>query len=102
MRTVKLPRLVNQAATARFVLSFDNSTSPDQVQFLDGDESLRGSTDALQKLEFALRFPDVSSIKIIRMGTVSCDGTECKFELQPLNSMQQSTHPQVAVGAVKR
>jgi Flp pilus assembly protein TadD len=101
MRTVKLPRLVNQAATARFALSFDNSTSPDQVQFLDGDESLRGSTDALQKLEFALRFPDVSSIKIIRLGTISCDSTECRFEVQPLNSMQASPHPQVAAGAPK-
>ncbi|PYV65644.1 MAG: hypothetical protein DMG95_01160, partial [Acidobacteria bacterium] len=76
------------------------SSTPDRVQFLDGDETLRGAIEKLQTTEFPVKFPDVSSIKIIRMGTVSCQSSACKLEMQPLNSMQGSVHPQLA-GAAK-
>ena len=79
-----------------FELLFDNSSSPDRVKFLEGDEALNTQVDALQKADFPVKFPDVSSIKTILLGTISCDGTACKFEVQPLNSMQQSAVPQLA------
>jgi hypothetical protein len=101
MRSVTLPRLTSQAATARFALLFDNSNTPDRVQFLDGDESLRSAADKLQGTEFSVKFPNVSSIKIIRIGTVLCVASGCTFELQPLNSMQQVGHPEVASGPQK-
>jgi tetratricopeptide (TPR) repeat protein len=101
MRSVTLPRLTSQAATARFVLLFDNSNTPDRVQFLDGDESLRSAADKLQGTEFSVKFPNVSSIKIIRIGTVSCLASGCTFEFQPLNSMQQNIHPELATGPQK-
>jgi hypothetical protein len=96
MRVVALPRLTSQTAAARFALLFDNSNTPDRVQFVDGDDSLRSATEKLQSMEFAVKFPDVSSIKIIRFGTVSCVATGCSLELQPLNSMQHSAHPELA------
>ena len=96
MRSIAITGLPSNSATARFILLFDNSTTPDRVQFLDGDDSLRSAAEKLQGMEFAVRFPDVSSIKIIRLGTVSCRSTGCKLDLQPLNSMQESVHTQVA------
>ena len=96
MRTIALPSMNSGSASARFVLLFDNSTTPDRVQFLDGDDSLRSTAEKLQGMEFPVRFPDVSSIKIIRMGTVSCRNGGCKLDLQPQNSIQETGHPQVA------
>lgn len=96
MRMVALPRLTSQVASARFALMFDNSNTPERVQFLDGDQSLRGAAETLQQTAFTIKFPDVSSIKIIRIGTASCIASGCSFELQPLNSMLQSTHPELA------
>ena len=96
MRVIPLRRLVQQNATARFALLFDNSNTPDRVQFIDGDESLRVAADELQKIGFPVKFPDVSSIKIIRMGTVSCVASGCNFSLQPLNSMEQGAKSELA------
>ena len=96
MRILKLPQLVSQSGSARFALLFDNSITPDHVHFLDGDESLRHVEEKLQKLEYSVKFPDVSSIKIIRIGTVSCSASECRFEIQPLNSMQAKSQSKIA------
>jgi tetratricopeptide (TPR) repeat protein len=92
MRTIPLPQLASPAASARFGLLFDNSNSPDRIQFLDGDDSLRNAGEKLQKLDYPIKFPDISSIKIVRLGTISCNGSACKFQIQPLNSMQPNTH----------
>jgi len=86
MRVMSLPPLSSQPASAHFALLFDNSSSPDRVQFLEGDQSLRPAAEKLQKLDYPVRFPDVSSVKIIRLGAVSCSASECKLTLQPLNS----------------
>jgi len=96
MRSVVLSKLNTQTSAARFILMFDNSSSADRVQFLDGDEVLRNQTDALQKADFSIKFPEVSSIKLILIGAVSCGSSECRFEIQPLNSMQQGGVPQLA------
>jgi hypothetical protein len=101
MRLVTLPRLVSQTAAARFALMFDNSKNPERVQFIDGDESLRAVGDKLQGTAFPVKFPDMSSIKIILMGTVSCDPSGCNFEMQPLNSMQSNRNPRLAAGSKK-
>jgi tetratricopeptide (TPR) repeat protein/transglutaminase-like putative cysteine protease len=90
MRTLPLRRVVPQDAVARFALLFDNSNTPDRVQFIDGDESLHVAADELQKIGFPVKFPDVSSVKIVRMGKVSCVASGCSFSFQPLNSMEQS------------
>src|SRR5581483_7037644 len=51
MRNIRSPQLVSGTASARFEMMFDNSTNPERVQFLDGDESLRRTDEKLQKVE---------------------------------------------------
>jgi len=96
MRTIALPKLASDTASARFIFLFDNSTSPDRVQFLDGDDTLRDAAEKFQGMDFPVKFPDVSSIKIIRVGTVSCRNSGCKLEMQLLKSVQENIQPQVA------
>ncbi len=100
-RTLPLPQLVSQPASARFALLFDNTNAPDRVQFLDGDESLRAVGEKLQKVEFPVKFPDISSIKVVRIGTVSCAQSACRLQLQPLNAMQSNPIADAATAAKK-
>jgi tetratricopeptide (TPR) repeat protein len=88
MRNIGLPQLVSVIASARFEMLFDNSTNPERVQFLDGDESLRSAGEKLQKLDYPVKFPDVSSIKIVRLVKVSCTTSSCKLLLLPLGGME--------------
>jgi hypothetical protein len=101
MRTIRLPQLVSGTASARFEMLFDNSTNPERIQFLDGDESLRSAGEKLQRLEYPVKFPDISSIKVVRLMTVSCRASGCKLELTPLPSMQQSNASEVAAAPQK-
>ncbi len=98
MRNFHLAKIGSQPAAARFALLFDNSSAPDRAQFLDGDASLREAGEKLQKLEFPVRFPDVSSIKVVRLGTLSCGASECLFSLLPLQSAQPANLPLQAGG----
>jgi tetratricopeptide (TPR) repeat protein len=100
-KTLPLPQLVPQPASARFAILFDNSNTPDRIQFLDGDDSLRAAVEKLQRLEYPVKFPDISSIKVIRIGTVRCRASACAFQLQPLNAMQQSA-PSATATATKK
>jgi Flp pilus assembly protein TadD len=101
-KIIVLPQLVSQPASARFAFLFDNSSSPDRIQFLDGDDSLRSAGETLQKLEYPVKFPDISSIKVVLMGTISCKASACKLDLQPLNSMQQNTPVAATATAPKK
>lgn len=87
-RTVKLPAIVSGKASAQFILVFDSSDKPDHAEWLDGDASLRAAADELRKMEYPVKFPDVSSIKIVRKGTLSCDGSVCAMVLLPLEGLQ--------------
>ena len=68
MRTVKLPALATSAASAQFALVFDSSNKPERAQYLDGDPALRTASDKLRDEIFPVKFPDVSSVKIVRPG----------------------------------
>jgi tetratricopeptide (TPR) repeat protein len=96
LHTMHLPTVSSGTASARFEMLFDNSTTPDRVRFIDGDESLRNAAEKLQKVDYPIRFPDISSIKIIRLGTVICRNSTCNFELEPLGAMQHRTNSEVA------
>ncbi|HKR83409.1 MAG TPA: tetratricopeptide repeat protein, partial [Terriglobales bacterium] len=45
MRDINLPKRTTQKSAARFILMFDNSSSADRAQFVDGDEALRDQAD---------------------------------------------------------
>ncbi len=85
-RTVKLGAITSKTATARFNLVFDSSPQPERAEFVDGDESLRPAGAQMREKDFPVRFPDASSIKIVRRSEVSCDPSGCVAELLPIES----------------
>jgi tetratricopeptide (TPR) repeat protein/transglutaminase-like putative cysteine protease len=85
-RTVKLAGLTAKGGLARFNLVFDSSPRPERADFVDGDESLRSAGDKLRETDFPVKFPDVSSIKIVRRGVVTCSASGCTAELVPIEN----------------
>src|SRR5208282_5214248 len=83
-RTVKLGSISGKSVSARFNLVFDSSPRPERAEFVDGDESLRSAAEQLREKDFPVRFPDVSSVKIVRRGLLSCGGSGCAIELLPI------------------
>jgi hypothetical protein len=83
-RTVKLGPMTSKSVSARFNLVFDSSPRPERAEFVEGDESLRSAADQLREKDFPVRFPDVSSVKIVRRGRLSCGGSGCSIELLPI------------------
>ena len=88
MRTVKLPGTPSSKGTAHFILVFDASSKPNRVEYVDGDSALQAVSDKLRTFDYPVKFPDASSIKIIRRATVSCDGGTCSALLLPLEALQ--------------
>ncbi len=80
-RTVKLEAITAKTGSARFNLVFDSSPRPERAEFVDGDESLRSAGEQLREKDFPVKFPNVSSVKIVRRGVVSCGATGCGVEL---------------------
>ena len=89
-RTVKLGPITSKPVSARFNLVFDSSPRPERAEFVDGDESLRSAGEQLRNKDFPVRFPDVSSVKIVRRGVVSCSGSGCSIELLPIEQESPS------------
>jgi tetratricopeptide (TPR) repeat protein/transglutaminase-like putative cysteine protease len=89
-RTVKLDPITNKPVSARFNLVFDSSPRPERAEFVDGDESLRSAAEQLREKDFPVRFPDVSSVKIVRRGLLSCGGSGCGIELLPIDKESSS------------
>jgi tetratricopeptide (TPR) repeat protein/transglutaminase-like putative cysteine protease len=83
-RTVKLVGVTAKSGSARFNLVFDSSPRPERAEFVDGDETLRSASTQLRETDFPVKFPDVSSIKIVRLGVVTCSATGCSAELIPI------------------
>ena len=84
-RTVKLGAITSKTASARFNLVFDGSPRPERADFVEGDESLRAAGEQMREKDYPVRFPDASSIKIVRRGQVSCGSSGCAVELLPIN-----------------
>ncbi|HMB82560.1 MAG TPA: DUF3857 domain-containing protein, partial [Terriglobales bacterium] len=89
-RTVKLGPITSKPVSARFNLVFDSSPRPERAEFVDGDESLRSAAEHLREKDFPVRFPDVSSIKIVRRGQLSCGASGCAIELLPIEAEQRA------------
>jgi len=89
-RMVKLGVITSNSVSARFNLVFDSSPRPERAEFVDGDESLRSAAEQLREKDFPVRFPDVSSVKIVRRGLLSCGGAACSIELLPIEKESSS------------
>jgi transglutaminase-like putative cysteine protease/tetratricopeptide (TPR) repeat protein len=87
-RTVKVGSITSKPVlvSARFNLVFDSSPRPERAEFVDGDENLRSAAGQLRENDFPVRFPDVSSVKIVRRGRLSCGGSGCSIELLSIDS----------------
>jgi transglutaminase-like putative cysteine protease/Flp pilus assembly protein TadD len=83
-RTVKLGAITTKAVSARFNLVFDGSSRPERAEFIDGDETLRSAAEQLRDKEFPVKFPDASSVKIIRQGLLRCSAAGCSIEMQSI------------------
>ena len=91
-RTVKLGPIVisSKPVSARFNLVFDSSPRPERAEFVEGDESLRSAAEQLREKDFPVRFPDVSSVKIVSRGLLSCGALGCSIELLPIEKESSS------------
>jgi len=92
-RAVKLGAITNKTVAARFNLVFDSSPRPERAEFLDGDESLRAAGEQLREKDFPVRFPDVSSVKLVRRGLLSCGALGCSIELLAIEKDSSSGTP---------
>jgi tetratricopeptide (TPR) repeat protein/transglutaminase-like putative cysteine protease len=72
--------------SALFNLVFDSSPRPERAEFAQGDESLRPAADQMRDKDFPVRFPDASSIKIVRRAVVTCAASVCAAELLPIEA----------------
>jgi transglutaminase-like putative cysteine protease/tetratricopeptide (TPR) repeat protein len=92
---IKVGRSTSTAASAHFNLLFDGSPRPERAEFAGGDESLRSASEQLREKDFPVRFPDVSSVKIVRQAQVSCSGSGCQVEIIPIEKVSDvvASHP---------
>jgi hypothetical protein len=80
----KLAALPGSVGSAQLALTFEASNKPQRVDWLEGDASLRSVGDRLREKEFPVKFPDVSSVKIILRAVLTCDASACTVVLQPV------------------
>jgi transglutaminase-like putative cysteine protease/tetratricopeptide (TPR) repeat protein len=83
-RTVKVAAITSKQASAKFNFVFDSSPQPERAEFVEGDDSLRSAGEQLRTKDFPVRFPDASSIKIVRRGELTCGSAGCAIELLPI------------------
>ena len=96
MRAVKMPASTGNPGSAQFALVFESSSKPSRAEFLDGDGDLRSAADKIREKEFLVRFPEISSIKIVRHAKLLCAPAGCSVVLQPVENLQGSSPPQAA------
>lgn len=90
LRTIKLTGVPPGSGNAVFNLVFDRSTKPERAEMVQGDAEFRSTGAELQQKDFPVKFPDVSSIKIIRRGALICGSAGCSIVLQLPEGMNTS------------
>ncbi len=101
-QTVSLPSIAPGTVSANFVLVFDSSNKPERADFLNGDPSLSAAGAQLQQKDYPVKFPDVSSVKLIRRATLSCSNSKCSVELLPQEALSTSDGPPAAAAATQK
>jgi tetratricopeptide (TPR) repeat protein len=83
LRLTDIPALPKQQASAEFFILF-SAGRPEDVQFISGSESLKGSAPALSAAHYDVGAPDDGPEKIPRRGVLSCStytSPSCQFVL---------------------
>ena len=70
----------------------------ERAEFVEGDESLRSAGAQLRDKDFPVKFPDVSSVKIVRRAQITCSASGCAIELLPIDTTQSRSGPAATAG----
>jgi tetratricopeptide (TPR) repeat protein len=83
MRTIKLPTIIKETASADFDVLIVTGGKIEKVSFVRGSELLRQAGDNLEKTQFQEPFPPNSTARLVRRGSLSCFDTGCSFVFYP-------------------
>jgi tetratricopeptide (TPR) repeat protein len=84
LRTIKLANSAKKAGTAEYLFVFDGGEKPDRLSYQSGSADLHGEEKLLTDSSYPVLFPDVSSVKLVRRGTVTCSATDCVVNFKPV------------------
>jgi tetratricopeptide (TPR) repeat protein len=96
MRSVKLPLLTRESASAEFYILFQRGAGAKAAKFIKGAESLRGAVPSLLSASYDVPFPDDAPTRIVRRGILGCEREPagCQFFLLVPGSVHiTSTEP---------
>jgi len=79
MRTAKLPRLVNESASADFDVLIVPCGKIEKAVFVHGSELLRNAGMSIQEASFTQAFPKGSAASLPRRDILSCGSAGCSF-----------------------
>jgi hypothetical protein len=79
MRTIKLPAIIKEYASADFDVLIVASGKIDKANFFRGSELLRHAGESLEKTPVEEPFPPNSTARLLRRGTLSCSASGCSF-----------------------
>jgi tetratricopeptide (TPR) repeat protein len=83
MRTIKLPAIVKETASADFDLLLVAGEKAEKANFVRGSELLRQAGKRLERTLFQEKFPPNSTAHLVRRGMLSCSDTGCSFVFYP-------------------
>jgi len=87
MRTIKLPAIIKEGATADFDVLLVAGGKIEGTNFVSGSELLRHAGQNLEKGLFEESFPPNSTARLPRRGLLSCSDSGCSFVFYPLSVM---------------
>jgi hypothetical protein len=89
-RTIALPKLVAQHASAEFFLLFAPGPKVEDTKFISGSDNLRSAGKVLGQAHFKVAFPENSSGRLVRRGIMACyPTTGCSFVLMPTDTVRK-------------
>ncbi|HEX6546658.1 MAG TPA: tetratricopeptide repeat protein, partial [Bryobacteraceae bacterium] len=71
MRTIGVPSLQEEEGSATFLILF-SADKVEDVQFVNGSETLKTAASELLKADYHFHFPDAGPERIVRRGILSC------------------------------
>ncbi len=93
MRTVKLPTIIKEAASADFDILLVAGKIK-RANFVQGSELLRHAGESLEKTQFEEPFPPNSTASLVRRGGLTCSDTACSFVFYPSSMAAGATAQQ--------
>jgi tetratricopeptide (TPR) repeat protein/ubiquitin-protein ligase len=86
MRTVKLPAIVKETATADFDVLLVAGGKVEKTNFVQGSDLLRHAEQRLKRTLSEEMFPPNSTAHLVRRGMLSCSKTSCSFVFYPASA----------------